>query len=347
MAENLFDRITVFFTGDKVFLDGTDFPLGQFTTDVLNLDDKLLAMIDQRVSDFISAVWTLFQEKTDSASSTQERLNAVWDLIYELPVYRNLHLDMETSRNLFPALLSDPGKWAETLDVNSEGRRMFENFLSGLEYFSESLRNFRGQVQGMLELYFEPLSRRNTEAYAQAYTAYFTDMAAAGGLFFPDQEFEQSFPAQICFVPMAHPTEAGKAILAERAEFSYLSHFLYTDFYRGLMAGNAPRRCHNCGRYFLLTAGYNTCYCNSIAPGETERTCRKVGAHRKATHPTGLSPAGMEYRKVYNRLKARKQRGKISADEWNAALSQAQKVLDLAEQGKLSDEEMRKRFAAF
>ena len=224
---------------------------------------------------------------------------------------------------------------------------MFEDFLSGLEYFSESLRNIRGQLDGMLELYFEPLSRRNTDAYAGAYTAYFTDMAAAGGLFFPEQEFSQSFPAQLCFVPTADPTEAGKVLLAEKVEFRHLSHFLYTDFYRGLMVGNAPRRCHNCGRYFLLTAGYNTCYCNNIAPGETERTCRKVGAHRKANHPTGLSPAGMEYRKVYNRLKARKQRGKISRDEWNATLSQAQKVLDLAEQGKLSDEEMRKQFATF
>jgi len=26
---------------------------------------------------------------------------------------------------------------------------------------------------------------------------------------------------------------------------------------------------------------HNTCYCNSIAPGETSRTCRKVGTHRK------------------------------------------------------------------
>ena len=56
---------------------------------------------------------------------------------------------------------------------------------------------------------------------------------------------------------------------------------LEAEFFRGLAAGNAPRWCRNCGKYFLLTAGYNTCYCNNIAPGETERTCRKVGAHRK------------------------------------------------------------------
>ena len=308
----------------------------------------MLMEIDQRVNGFISAVWILLQEKTDSAArSAQERLNAVWDLVFELPVYRSLRLDIETARNLFPSVLSDREKWAEILDVDSEGHRMFEEFLSGLEYFAESLRNFRGQLDGMLGLYFEPLSRRNAEAYADAYAAYFTDMAAAGGLFFPEQEFSQSFPTQLCFVPTAYSKETGKVLLAEKVEFRYLSHFLYTDFYRGLMAGNAPRRCHNCGRYFLLTAGYNTCYCNNIAPGETERTCRKVGAHRKANHPTGLSPAGVEYRKVYNRLKARKQRGKISKGEWNTTLSQVQKVLELAEQGKLTDEEMRKRFATF
>ncbi|WP_297871831.1 DUF6076 domain-containing protein [uncultured Oscillibacter sp.] len=348
MAENTFDRFSVFFTGDTVFLDGTVFPLGQLTTEVLNIDSKILTEIDRRVNHFMSAVWALLQEKTDSAArSAQERLNAVWDLVFDLPVYRSLRLDTETARSLFPDLLFDRTKWPEVLDVDSESHRMFEEFLSGLEYFAESLRNFRGQLEGMLELYFEPLSRRSNEAYAEAYAAYFTDMAAAGELFFPEQEFSQSFPVQLCFVPMAHPMEAGKTLLAEKVEFHYLSHFLYTDFYRGLMAGNAPRRCHNCGRYFLLTAGYNTCYCNNIAPGETERTCRKVGAHRKANHPTGLSPAGVEYRKVYNRLKARKQRGKISRDEWNATLSQVQEVLDLAEQGKLTDEEMRKLFATF
>ena len=330
-----------------MFLDGTVFPLGQLTTDVLNLDGEILTEIDRRIDDFMSAVWTLLQEKTDSAArSAQERLNAVWDLIFDLPVYRSLRLNTETARNLLPALLSDSAKWSETLDVDSDGHRMFEEFLSELEYFSESLRNFRGQLDGMLELYFEPLSWRNAEAYAEAYAVYFTDMAAAGGLFFPEQEFSQGFPAQLCFVPTADPTEAGKVLLAEKAEFRYLAHFLYTDFYRGLMAGNAPRRCHNCGKYFLLTAGYNTCYCNNIAPGETSRTCRKVGAHNKAEkEKASETPAQREYRKAYNRLKVWKNRKKISNDEWNKKVAQAQEWKELAEQGKLSDSELREKLA--
>jgi len=103
------------------------------------------------------------------------------------------------------------------------------------------------------------------------------------------------------------------------------------------------RRCHNCKKFFLLTAGYNTCYCNDIAPGETERTCRKVGAHKKAA-TNEKTPAQMEYQRVYNRLKTKKSRGKISVDEWNAAVAQALDVKDRAERGELSDDEIRAAF---
>ena len=51
----------------------------------------------------------------------------------------------------------------------------------------------------------------------------------------------------------------GECFVAEKTTFNYLHDFLRTEFYRGLAIGNAPRRCHNCGKYFLLTDGYNTC----------------------------------------------------------------------------------------
>lgn len=93
---------------------------------------------------------------------------------------------------------------------------------------------------------------------------------------------------------MMHPTNEGEVFVAEKITFSKLTDFLQTESYRGLALGNAPRRCHNCGKYFLLTAGYNTCYCNNIAPRETVRTCRKVGAHRKeAQGQPDAGPAGV------------------------------------------------------
>lgn len=343
-----FDRFDLFFSGNYVYVNGKEFSLGQISVEILALENSVLTEIDRRVGAFLSAVWPFLQEKTDSAAvSAQEKLNAVWDLIFTLPLYRDLAMDTETAYHLLPLMFSDKEKWEEVPDIDSEGHAMFETFLNGLEYFGESLRTFRGQITEMLAMYFEPLKRRNSDAYAMAYMHYFNDMAAAGAALFGAEDFGQSFPLEVKFVPMAHPTDKGKVILAEKAEFGYLTHFLYTEFYRALMTGNAPRRCHNCGRYFLLTAGYNTCYCNNIAPGETQRTCRKVGAHKKeAQGRVTATPAQKEYAKAYNRLKAKKQRGKISVDEWNAAVARAQDLKEQSERGELSDEELRRQLTA-
>ena len=166
------------------------------------------------------------------------------------------------------------------------------------------------------------------------------------GDFFYERPFEQSFPVEVSFLPIPCRENENIPALAEKTQFSYLSHFLYTDFYRGLIAGNIPRRCHNCGRYFLLTSGYNTCYCNNIAPGETERTYRKVGAHRKEAKVLAeKTPEQKEFRLAYNRLKQRKNRGKISVDEWNAAVARAQEILEEAERGELTDTELKERLA--
>lgn len=239
--------------------------------------------------------------------------------------------------------MADEEKWAQVQDPTSEGYAMFLGMLAGFTCFATDLRDLRGQIALMTEQYFEPLKRRNAHAYAGAYSYFYAHMLSVSAHLF-HENFQPSFPLEVSFVPMMHPTEAGKIFIAEKATFSSLTDFLRTEFYRGLAAGNAPRRCHNCGQYFLLTAGYNTCYCNNIAPGETERTCRKVGAHRKeAQGRANRTPAQREYDRAYNRLKVRKQRGKISVDEWNAAVAQAQELVAQSERGELTDEEVARK----
>ena len=341
-----YDQFTVFFYGDHIFIGGKEYPIGQCCVDVMNLNEVLLKKIARRVKVCISAAVDLLTKKTDSAAAfAQERLNAVWDLVFTLPVYRDLNMDKEANYHTFQRLMADSEKWAQVQDPNSEGRAVYQGMLTELARFADRLLDFRGQVHGMTERYFEPLERRNSDAYAEAYADFYSQMIFAGARLF-NEDFEQSFPMEVNFVLMMHPTEEGKIFIAEKATFSSLTDFLRTEFYRGLAIGNAPRRCHNCGRYFLLTAGYNTCYCNNIAPGETERTCRKVGAHRKeAQGKANRTPAQKEYDRTYNRLKVRKQRGKISAGEWNAAVAAAQDLVARSERGELTDEELKRRLA--
>lgn len=340
-----FDQFTVFFHGGHVYIGGREFPIGQSTVDVLNMDETVLNELDRRVRAFVPAVQTLLEKKTDSAAAlAQERLNAVLDVLFTLPVYRDLTMDQENCFHLFERLMADEEKWAQMSDPASEGYVLFQGMLASLLCLAERLRGFRQQVDAMARQYFEPLKRRKARDYAGAYSFFYANMLVASAQL-SHELFQQSFPVEVSFVPMQGPEGHEQEIfIAEKATFSSLTDFLRTEFYRGLAIGHAPRSCHNCGRYFLLADGYNTCYCNNIAPGETERTCRKVGAHRKeAQGRANRTPAKVEYDKAYLRLKQRKLRGKISVDEWNAAVARAQELLAQSERGELTDEELTRK----
>lgn len=74
------------------------------------------------------------------------------------------------------------------------------------------------------------------------------------------------------------------------------------------------------------------------------RTCRKVGTHRKeAQGKANRAPAQKEYDRACNRLKQRKNRRKISLDEWNAAVAQAQELLEQSGRSELTDEELKRK----
>ena len=55
------------------------------------------------------------------------------------------------------------------------------------------------------------------------------------------------------------------------------------------------------------------------------------------------SPAQIEYDRTYNRLKVRKQRKKISTDEWNVAIAEAQELVARSGRGELTDEELKQK----
>ena len=339
-----YDNFTVFFYGERVFVGKKDYPVGQCCVDILNLDDALFDEINRRVKDFVPAACNLLIEKTDSAAVlTQEKLSAIWDLIFTLPVYRDLKMDGPCNYHMFQRLMEDQEKWAQVQNPTSDGYFKYHGMLYELLCFAERLRSLKKMIATLTEKCLEPLKCRSSAAYAEAYSNFYIRILSAGIQVFGD-DFEQSVPVDVSFVPMMHPTEEGAVFIAEKATFGTLMGFLQIEFYRGLAMGNAPRRCHNCGRYFLLTSGYNICYCNNIAPGETERTCRKVGAHRKEAQGKGSrTPAQKEYDRTYNRLKVRKQRGKISKDEWNAAVAKAQELVAQSERGELTDDELKQR----
>ena len=108
---NSFDKFLILFMSDAVYVSGKTFPLGQHSTDILNLEDRLITEIEERINTFLPTASALFSERTDSAAhSAQEKLNAVWDLVFTLPLYRDLRMDLYTSYKLFTVLFADKKK---------------------------------------------------------------------------------------------------------------------------------------------------------------------------------------------------------------------------------------------
>lgn len=109
-----YDQFTVFFYGDRVFVGDKSFPIGQCTVDMMNLGEGIWDEIDRRVQQFLPAAQQLLSKKADSVvASAQEKLNAVWDVIFTLPVYRDLRIDEECSYHALENLLTEGDKWIQ------------------------------------------------------------------------------------------------------------------------------------------------------------------------------------------------------------------------------------------
>ena len=227
--------------------------MGQCCVDILNLEESVLDELDQRVRDFIPAAWELLKKKTNSAAvSAQEKLNAVWDIIFALPVYRDLNMDYDCNYHALENLFADRRKWSQALRPNSEGRAMYQGMIAGLKEFTHDIRELRKQLLIMTENYFEKLVRRNAAAYADAYSYFYADMFTIAANVF-GEDFSQSFTVELNFVPMIHQSNKDEFFIAEKTTFDRLVTFLRTEFYRGLAAGNAPAAATTAGPIFYWT----------------------------------------------------------------------------------------------
>lgn len=72
--------------------------------------------------------------------------------------------------------------------------------------------------------------------------------------------------------------ERENAEVVEKMYFDRLLDFVYVELTKGLQKGFVPKRCANCGRWFLQMPGMTYAYCGEPAPGQDGKTCREIGA---------------------------------------------------------------------
>ena len=120
------------------------------------------------------------------------------------------------------------------------------------------------------------------------------------------------------------------AEVVEKIYFDRLRDFVYVELMKGLQKGYAPRRCLSCGRWFLQSPGVSYSYCNNIAPGETERTCRDVGALTSFREKVQENEIWQIHQRAYKKYYARVLKKKMTKPEFEQWARDAEHIRDAA-----------------
>ncbi len=118
--------------------------------------------------------------------------------------------------------------------------------------------------------------------------------------------------------------------LVEKMYFDHLADFIYVEFMKGLQKGFVPKRCANCGRWFLQEPGMTYNYCPQIAPGETELTCRDIGSRASFRDKVKNNEIWQIHQRAYKKYFARTRKGTMTKTEFEVWARKAEGLRDQA-----------------
>ena len=141
--------------------------------------------------------------------------------------------------------------------------------------------------------------------------------------------------------------EKEKAEIVERMYFDRLLDFVYVEFMKGLQKGFVPKRCTNCGRWFLQKPGATYAYCTGAAPGQDGKTCREIGASSSFRSKVENNDVWKVHQRAYKKYFARIRSGLMTKSEFEVWSRQAAELRDAALEryARAENEEERQRIA--
>ena len=174
-------NFTALFTGGNVVLGGKSFPLGQISTDVLNMPQQNIIAISMMGMAFSHRTMTRFLEQQKEInlaefSKIEEELNKVLDVIVAMPLYRELAVDWDVSRRVLTIIRDQrPEAIEPILTPGTPEHQMALDWINQFGFIGAEISTFHTYVGYMLNAYFERLRKRSPEAYAHGVCEFFKD----------------------------------------------------------------------------------------------------------------------------------------------------------------------------
>ena len=125
--------------------------------------------------------------------------------------------------------------------------------------------------------------------------------------------------------------DEGHHELVEKLYFDRLEDFVYVELMRGLQRGFVPKRCANCGRWFLQTPGASYNYCDQPAPNSEEgKTCREVGSSKSFRAKVLNNEIWAIHQRAYKKYFARTKKGTMTKPDFLTWEMESERLRDEA-----------------
>ena len=224
----------------------------------------------------------------------------------------------------------DPNIVLEIKELNEHLAILFDEYI----FFAYDLIRVQKGYTDLLDNYIHTKSRYLSEReQAETYRSYLEGVEQK-------KDYERvvgTSTMTLSYEPYRFPGEPDK--LCESFLFDSLGTFLYVDFFRGLRLNHIPKRCDNCGKYFLIAGGKYNNYCERVLKDDPDKKCRDIGARRKYDEKCKDNPVWLAYNRAYKTHYARYMKKKMTAAQFEQWSRQTVEWRNAAAAGKLPQAE--------
>lgn len=281
--------LTLDFRADKMIYNTHTMPTGTLACQALNIPrDRISQILEYTppltamVDDFNRHICS--QELLEPAKASA---HAIITLMQDQPPFNYLDVEIihQTIDALFRPEMCDAYPKLYQIDRKSQTDELtcgalilkdtLEEYVFALEHLGYSLRKY---LDGMTEFAEEldKLENRKLDGLTRA-----TAKRFPGIISFDDESTWMSGANEGCQY-LVMKDDKGNRVISRRNHYQSVVGMFRADFFEGLAVGHAPKKCLNCGRWFLTLDGRHTKYCDRIDPNsEKGELCRSVGNRKR------------------------------------------------------------------
>lgn len=331
----MFNDICFYVKGNMIEVNGRDFLLGELSASCMNIPPAEFEEIYDKyksaeyiMNHEINAEKDIAVEYIPPSKEDWLKLNGI---MIEIDTALKNHkifqvFDTQNAAGFFERFTD-----IDDTMIAHETRELYYKTASLYKPVIDDIFNFNKTMYYFVNDFLSHLKKLDPENFAAAYYDFLTNPMAYKMTANPIMNEYMSYTSadflEMNMIPKEITDGCGEYVIAEYYHVDRLQSFLKVDFLKGLMAGHHIRICEHCGRFFLMTKGYKTRYCDKAAPENPRFTCNQM-AYRtvRIKEENADNPKYQSYRRCLNRVMRSYQRKVIDEKQKSVLLRQAEEL---------------------